>query len=258
MIISHKYQYLFVELPHTASTAISEELCENYHGISILRRNAYYHEFLRIANAQEKIYLVFSCIRNPLDQAVSLYYRLRTNHKGTYNNSKSLRKNAGDVTNTDMKKFDYIRKTDSDFSTYFKKFYDLKYFYRFPYDNPSRLSHRAFGFIMRFENLQNDFTKVLKLIGVEQKRPLPLANKTSEKRDDCLSCYTPEIYDQAKRVFGPFMKRWGYDFPPEWGDTTLPWLTQAHFHILGSIRYFYWRYLNYDSIYMKYFEHILP
>lgn len=258
MIISHKHKYLFVELPHTASTATSKELCENYDGIPILRRNAYYHEFLKIANAEEKTYFVFSCIRNPLDQSVSFYFRLKTNHKANYTNPKRLRKIEGHVTNTDLRKFDYIGNTNADFPTYFKKFYSLKKFYRFPYDNPSRLSHKDFDFIIRFENLQDDFSKVLKLIGIEQKRALPLVNKTSEKRDDFLSHYTPEIYDQARRVFGPFMKKWGYDFPPEWGDNSVPWLSQAHFHILSIIRDLYWRYLKYDSIFLRYLEQKLP
>ncbi len=32
MIIRHRYKYVFVELPHTGSTAISEELRELYDG----------------------------------------------------------------------------------------------------------------------------------------------------------------------------------------------------------------------------------
>jgi hypothetical protein len=76
MVISHTYKYLFVELPHTASTAIHQELCENYEGIPIIRKHAPYHEFIRIATAEEKVYFVLSGIRNPLDEAVSIYFIL--------------------------------------------------------------------------------------------------------------------------------------------------------------------------------------
>jgi len=48
-------------------------------------------------------------------------------------------------------------------------------------------------------------------------RPLPVVNKTGEKREAFWSYYTPEVQDYARRIFGPFMKEWGYEFPPEWG-----------------------------------------
>lgn len=97
---------------------------------------------------------------------------------------------------------------------------------------------------MRFENLQDDFSKAIGLIGTEQKRPLPRINWTGEKKDDYLSCYTPEIIEQVKRVFGPCMKRWGYDFPPEWGDNSISWLSQIEFHTALIVKSLYWNYLR--------------
>lgn len=35
---------------------------------------------------------------------------------------------------------------------------------------------------MRYENVQDDFSKALQLIGIEQKQPLPVVNKTREKK----------------------------------------------------------------------------
>lgn len=37
---------------------------------------------------------------------------------------------------------------------------------------------------MRFENLQADFAQVLNLLGIEQIRPLPVINRTSDKKSD--------------------------------------------------------------------------
>jgi hypothetical protein len=71
MIISHKHKFLFVELPLTASTAISRELRANYGGEKILFKHATYQDFLRVANTHEREYFVFSGLRNPLDKAVS-------------------------------------------------------------------------------------------------------------------------------------------------------------------------------------------
>ena len=35
---------------------------------------------------------------------------------------------------------------------------------------------------MRYENVQDDFSKAIQLIGIQQKRPLPVVNKTREKK----------------------------------------------------------------------------
>ena len=40
MVISHKHRYVFVEIPHTGSHAISKELCEFYDGQIIHRKHA--------------------------------------------------------------------------------------------------------------------------------------------------------------------------------------------------------------------------
>jgi len=54
---------------------------------------------------------------------------------------------------------------------------------------------------MRFESLQEDFEKVLGLIGIEPKRPLPVVNRTTERRADFAS-YSPEVIPRAKWIFG--------------------------------------------------------
>jgi hypothetical protein len=45
MIVSHQYKCLFMEIPLTASWAISQELCRYYGGASILHKHATYVEF---------------------------------------------------------------------------------------------------------------------------------------------------------------------------------------------------------------------
>ena len=84
MIISDEHKYVFVELPFTASTAISRELWEHYGGRRVLRKHSSYREFLKYASPEQRAYFVFSGMRNPLDEAVSLYVKLRTNHRNNY------------------------------------------------------------------------------------------------------------------------------------------------------------------------------
>lgn len=235
MIISNEHKYLFIELPRTGSTAISKELRINYDGTRILSKHATYYDFLRIASPEEKTYFIFSCIRNPLDDAASLYFKYKTDHRQQFSQATAHNGLAKYFT---QRRFRFVQNTDADFPTYFMKFY------RIPYNNWSSLSHKRFDYVIRFENLQDDFAKVLKLLGIEQKRPLPVVNKTGGREEDFLSYYTPETIARAKWVFGSFMEQWGYEFPPEWGDRSLHWLSRAEFDFFNIFRYFYWKYLR--------------
>jgi len=238
MIISHKHKYLFVELPRTGSTAISRELRQYYDGAPILHKHATYNDFLKIATAEEKKYFVFAGIRNPLDDAVSLYFKLESDHHKIWTDSLKKKRNKRLIDYVRLSMFRFIKNRKADFPSYFKKYYKL------PYNNWSELSHRGFDFLIHFENLQDDFADALRLIGIESIRPLPVVNKTDKRDKDYVSYYTPEIIPRAKRVFGPYMNHWGYRFPPEWGDTSIPWWTQLEFEFFNLFRRFYWRYLR--------------
>jgi hypothetical protein len=238
MIISHQHKYVFVELPRTASTAVSHELRELYDGRPMLRKHATYRDFLNVATPEERGYFVFSSIRNPLDDAVSLYFKYRSNHKDKFTDPAKLRKHKRIADYVSRIKFRFIHRADADFASYFRRFYKI------PYNNWSDLSHREFDFVIRFEHLQEDFAEALRRIGIEPKRPLPTVNRTSGRSRDYLSYYTPEIIPRAKRVFGPYMAQWNYQFPPEWGATTVPWQHRAEFEFYNLFRGLYWRYLR--------------
>lgn len=242
MIISHKYRYLFVELPLTGSTAISRELRENYDGQWILKKHSTYQDFLREAKPEEKTYRVFSGIRNPLDQAVSHYFKFKTDHRGQYTAMAQKKNHKGLhdflVDKVRLQRFSYIQGGEADFKSFFLRFY------RRPYSNWSVLSHRDFAYVVRFEHLAEDFAQVLKALEIDAVRPLPVANKTSEK-GNFLDYYTdPEVRERAKWVFSPFMKYWGYEFPEDWGDCSVTPLQDAYYQTLTGFRSFYWRNLR--------------
>ena len=239
MIISHRYKYVFLELPRTGSTTIGRELYKIYDGNRILFKHSTYRDFLKIASPEEKNYFVFSCIRNPLDDAVSRYFKLKINHRERYTDpAKVARRRKNVVERIEDRLYNYIQKNDADFPTFFKKFYTI------PYNDWSALEHDRFDFIIRFENLEDDFATALELIGIEQQRPLPTLNKTGQRRDDYLSYYTPPTIKRARRVFGPYMKQWGYEFPSSWGDTSIPWWNQLEFEFFTFLRSVYWKYLR--------------
>jgi hypothetical protein len=237
MIISHQHRYLFVELPHTASTAIRRELLANYDGSSILHRHATYIDFERTASADERSYFVFSCIRNPLDVAVTLYHRCRSTDLPRVENRKGGR---GFLRHwlIERRRHTLVKNAREDFASF------LRRSYRFPHSDWSSLSHRDFDFVIRYENLQEDFGRALEFLGIECQRLLPVVNETPGKDRDFSSYYSPEIMARARWVFGPYIQEWGYDFPVEWGDKSVPWLCHLEYRVIDIIRSFYWRHVR--------------
>jgi hypothetical protein len=234
MIMSHKYKYLFIEIPHTGSTAISRELRATYAGVPILRKHAFYPEFLAVASPEEKDYFCFAGIRNPLDEAVTQYYKYKTNHEGIYTDPSNRRSQGGWLTPESIARFRFIQEEKPDFETYFLQYYTRTY------TNVISLTGNALNFVIRFEHLQDDFARALELLGIEQKRPLPRTNPTADRKRDFRSYYTPECQKRVKQVFGPYMEKWGYAFPREWSIGPVPWTTKASHHVQDTLKRFYW------------------
>ncbi len=239
MVLSDKHKYLFIELYFTGSTAISYELCQLYDGKKIINKHSRYHEFLEIATEAQKKYFVFSSIRNPMDTVVSGYMKFVTNHDGQFTDSKYYRKNGGPITEKNLRLYHKIK--DLSFEEYFKKFHKI------PYDNWTNVSHKKFDYLIRFENMQEGFDEVLKKLNIEKQRDIPLKNKTAEKKN-FIDYYTPEIRQHAIFVFGPFMEKWGYEFPTEWHAKKPGVWSSFLFFSFGIAKKFYWGHTKSNSI----------
>jgi hypothetical protein len=220
MVISHEHRYVFVEVPQTACTAISRELLERYAGKRILKKHATYVDFLKQATPSEREYFAFAGVRNPLDIAVSLYFKLKHNHKNQFTNPRAA---SNDGVIAFKHQYEFVQRTNADFPTFFKQFKTNIH------NEYYLLRHRDLDFIVRFENLVGDFAEAVRRIGLTPERPLPQVNPTQGKGRDFWSYYTPEIRDQAVRSFGPYMQKWGYPLPPEWGPMPVPWLSRMKF-----------------------------
>lgn len=234
MIISRKNKYLFIQLPHTGCTAVARELREFYAGEPIHRKHSFYHQFQRNASDVEKEYFTFSAIRNPIDEVVSIYYKLKTNHEG-YDNPRNFTENGGFVSPRVRGMYRFVQSTKGGFAGFFTTYF------RVPYDNWSRLDHRRFGFVMRFESLGTDFGEVLRRLGLTQDRALPLRNKTRRSGLSSFDHFDDKMRKKACWVFGPFMEDWGYRFPEDWGARRVPWEAYLLYQCLGVIRTWYWR-----------------
>ncbi len=210
MVVSHEHKYLFIEVPSTGSTAISAELVSNYNGEKIIRKHANFTEFRDKYPQEAKEYFVFATVRNPLDIIVTEYMKLKGNHKKQYTTPKFYERNGGFVSDLQLEWFEYIRSREAEFSDFFQR-------YRMSiYHNWFLVCHSRFDYIMRFENLTEEFSKVLAMIGIESARPLQQVNKTALKDRQFDQYYSANVHDRAWRSYGPFMREWGYDHPESW------------------------------------------
>lgn len=236
MVISHKHKYLFLELPRTGSTAVSKELCQLYGGERILKKHATYNDFLRTANDDEKKYFVFSSIRNPADKILSLYFKYKTDQRG-YDNKETHRGGNPLIAWLLKTQFRYVHDRNASFEEFFSRFY------RLPYDDWSCLDHPKLDYVIHFERLAEEFDEVLRRIGLEPVQPLPVVNKTSARDNDFWSYYTPAIQPRAQWVFGPYLRRWGYEFPADWEKVDFR-TDELAFKATNIFRKVYWRYIR--------------
>jgi hypothetical protein len=236
MVISDKYKYLFIETPHTASSAISIELVRKYEGRKIVNKHANYHEFLKIANNEQKEYFVFAGVRDPLDEAVSLYNKLLTDHNEAYTDPNRQLGKGGWVTKRKAEIHKLV-KSGKGFAGFLRKYYPRTY------TSNIDINKKRCDFIIRFESIDKDFTSALKKLGIKQLRPLPVVNKTN-KKGSYDEYYDPQSRDFAFKVFGPFMEEWEYDFPDSWRYTTAN-RTQIYKYKLNKIgRLLYSKYVK--------------
>jgi len=224
MIISHRHRYLFIEVPHTASSAIGVELRRHYGGEAILTKHANWSQFRAQASADERKYFVFGSVRNPLDTIVTEYFKYRTNHAGAYTDPARRDDKGGWVEERQMERYEFVGR-GADFAAFFARYY-------------TTIHHNwvligRFDRVMRFENMANDFPATLRQLGIEPVRELPVSNRT-QREADFEALYTPEIRDRAVRLIGPFMEKWGYEFPEDWGRRRAPLVNRLRFAFVES------------------------
>ena len=212
MIISHKYKYLFVQNARTASTSIGKELCQCYDGEKILQKHSPYSDFLKSAADEEKRYFAFTGQRNPLDELVTLFFRAKYQNLAKIENEPKLAYWNGRAQARRFKIWKYVSENDLTFVQFFNRYHS------FWISRPHlKIEREKINFVYRYENLQQDFSTILKKIGVVQKRKLPQHSmKTLKKDPNFIRYYTPEIQCRVQIVFGESFKSLGYDFPADW------------------------------------------
>lgn len=241
MVIGHAHKYIFVELPLTASTAIANELKEHYGGKDILHKHAHYGKFLKHASEDEKKYFVFGGVRNPLDKAVSHYFKYLSDHKNRYSDPPQKPQSESTLKHrinryVHKSKFAFVQGQEPTFSAFFLKYYTI------PYSDWSLLHHKKMDAVLYFERVTDDFDRTLRKIGIDPVRKLPQKNTTSLKEKSFWEYYdTPESRQRAAEVFGPYMAYWGYSFPESWSVDDFTQNRKFSYRFYNLLRHVYWR-----------------
>ena len=230
MIISHKYKFLFIGLPFSASSAITKDLHAKYEGEPYLRKHSLYYEFIKTATKKEKDYFVFAVLRNPMEIVITIYSKMKANAKENFTNPELFKENGGHITKFQRVQYNFIKDNNSTFQEYFLKFYTK------PYDNLFSITLDDCDFIIQYENIANDYILALEKAGINNPTPLSVANKTTGKEKELSFYYTDEIRDRAISVFGPFMQKYGYKFPDNWGKVMVSKIKIAQFRVMSILR----------------------
>ncbi|MEQ8857283.1 MAG: hypothetical protein RIC56_01425 [Pseudomonadales bacterium] len=242
MVISHKHRYVFLELPYTATRAISRELREHYDGEEILCKHSNYPEFVKYASAAEREYRVLCGIRNPLQIPISLYLKYRNTPITDLWLGDLNRDRWNPVSNLydrmSRPQVLFAKREDCSFDDFFLKYY------RFPYDNWSRVSIPHCDVVLRFESLQSDFSRALDHLGISQVRELPRKGNAVSWSHDPASYYGERSRARAVRVFGPYMRRWQYEFPESWGEARDSVSAELLDNVLAMGRVPYWTWVR--------------
>lgn len=198
MIIDQKRKYIFTGLPHSASSAISKELIEQYGGKSILKKHSNVFTLNRQGLVDLDRYFIFGVFRNPIDISYSVYSKLKLNEKGLYTDPEYFKENGGHIRKGVRKLREKLITEEWSFNDY------IKHQFRsgIPFDNAFSFNEPYFSFVIRFDRIQEDFHEVLGRIGIHHARELPVYNRTKSKTGE-----QEELDNRlSANYFGPFIR----------------------------------------------------
>ena len=244
MVISNTYNYLFIELPRTGTTALSHALCEHYEGEKKLNKHTNLHQAKKQLGTDFDGYFIFSCIRHPMDRTASIFVKYNTNYGNIRQN---YFKKMNDIPRYKFitryihyktyKRVLYAQRPGMTFANYFKKYYKA------PYSDWAILDHGKMDYIIRFENLDDDFRQVCSLIGMEWQGEIQKRNVTSDKKG-WQEYYTNELENRVKWVFSPYLQEFQYQFPGSETEPAPSFLNRLFYQGYNLFRKVIWQYFS--------------
>ena len=203
MIINHKYKYIFVGIPFSASSAISKYLINHYEGEFIYSKHTNIPTLISESKIDIDKYFVFGVYRSPIEILKSRYNKLRNNPQNRFSDKKFLRENGGFM----RKKTQNLSKTIRENNMSFMDYLYLKFKY-IPYNNEFTLNAPFLNYIIDFNDLENGLEFVLCNLGFKNYVKLKQLNKTNKRKDIDYSVpnsfhskfFAPFIYHNSKYI----------------------------------------------------------
>lgn len=192
------------------------------------KKHANLSQFLGQCSREERSYFKFATVRNPLDTAVTDYCKYQGNHKGNYTNPAMRIENGGHVTKEHRAHFDFIHNQNGSFADFLRRFHNRVY------HNWFLLGAGQLDFVLRFENLAEDYKLLFDKLNLAMPRELPHVNPTKKKRN-YEEFFPTDLIPFSVWRYGPFMDYWGYSFPETWGPTKTPVTAKLKFGITEGI-----------------------
>jgi len=191
MYVSDSYRFIFVRPAKAASTSILSYLDSVVPDL-ILRSHSWAYDSQHIPlwyvidkmRPRKKKYFKFSVIRNPFDRAVSIWKYTRQNFE-----------DPGAAGGTLLEFMNYLHSGKC-------LFHESKYQNLFDFT-------KGCDFVIRMENLQEDFNVVCDKIGIPPHQ-LPSKNKTQRKH--YTEYYDDETRELVAQYYAKDIERFGYEF----------------------------------------------
>lgn len=203
MIISHQHKFVFVHNPKTGGTSVKHWLFAN--GPRLRAHNASSQYFPAYSDFPDH----FTCSEVTGVELIENYHKASI-VRNTWDRVLSSWKFKTDKGNTSLSFEDFIFAGLKGFNKPKKG----ARFPRFPMISPQHLfthvnDEKWVDQVLRFENLQNDWSELQKNIGVEN-APLPHSNKSKTKPSE----WTQQLIDIVEKLYAKDIQLFGC-LPPE-------------------------------------------
>ncbi len=219
MLLSNRYNFLFVHIAKTGGTSVRHALqklrwkdpiyylmfvCSRFSHMTGHKTASKFPRHCKIITAQEMLpeeyfnqLFKFTFVRNPWDLQVSSFHHIRRERP-------------------------HFMQDNTSFEDFLKWKFDPDRPYQYHIDTSITLQsdylidlhgNKLIDFIGRYENLQDDFSRVCKEIGIEPIE-LPFKRKSSNRKKDYRSYYTAETSDLISQYFCKDIEMLDYKFDP--------------------------------------------
>ncbi len=205
MYYHDKKRVLFIGVSCSGSTAIGEELKQNYGFKQIAHKHCNFRYFKKfLYKYYKKPSYVMVVKRDPEDKAKSAYTKLMNNHKSAFSRNELFDENGGNISKKMRILRDMMIKEDFSFNRYLQKRYSLFGYYDDLLYNLKYSTH-----VLDFNNLGSDFETCMKDMGFSINSRLQARNRTQknintemdvETQNKIFSCYKQFVNKNSNRL----------------------------------------------------------